>query len=414
LNTVTDALKPPVDLFPAKEEPTSLPARLSLVNCIDLAMRQHPDLVIAAAQIDSARGEQVQAGLYPNPVIAYQGDDMNTPGAGAGKQGAMITQSIVTAGKLRLAADAAGRGVEVADWKAQIKLFDVVTRVRSAYYETLTAQQQVEASKEVLAIAQDAHSSAEKLAKAGVVGQPDVLRAQVELEQSKVALAIAQERLSASWRLLVLALGQPELQVRPLSGSLQDTVPDYRFDDVRSAVLEISAEMQAAKAAIAQAEGALAHAQAEAIPDLQVQVYPFYNQPDRRTELMVGIGAPFPLFNRNQGKIMTARAGVAQANAALKQTELQLAERLAGAFQRYVSARQQVQAYEQKILPAAQESVRVILLAYRSGETKDFNAVLDAQRSLAQARLGFVHARGELQKSVAEIEGMLQRVPAAK
>src|SRR5262249_3319204 len=162
----------------------------------------------------------------------YQGDDMNAPGAGSGKQGAMITQSIVTAGKLRLASEAGARGVEVADWKAQIKLFDVVTRVRSAFYETLTAQQQVETGKEVLRIAQDALSTAEKLAKAGIVGQPDVLRAQVELEQSKVAQAIAQERLAASWRLLALALGQMDLPIHPLSGSLQDTVPDYHLEEI--------------------------------------------------------------------------------------------------------------------------------------------------------------------------------------
>jgi cobalt-zinc-cadmium efflux system outer membrane protein len=391
-----------------------LPATLSLSACVDLSLHQHPELLVAASQIDSARGQLVQAGLYPNPVAAYQGDDMNAPGAGAGKQGAMITQSIVTAGKLRLASDAAARGVDVADWKAQVKLFDIVTRVRSAFYETLTAQQQVEAAKEVLRIAEDALSTADKLAKAGVAGQPDVLRAQVELEQSKVALASAQERLIASWRLLAVALGQQDLPIRPLNGTLQDGVPDYRFDDVRSTVLEVSAELQGARSSIAQAESILAHAEAEAIPDLQLQAFPFYNQPDRRTELLVGIGAPIPLFNRNQGNIMTARAGVALANATLKQTELQLLERLAGAFQRYVTAKQQVQAYEQKILPTAQESVRLIMLAYSSGDpnTKDFNTVLDAQRSLAQAKLGFVQARGELQKAVSEIEGLLQRLPA--
>jgi len=416
-STAAESNKLSLNLAPDEKAPMpSLPATLSLMNCVDLAMRQHPDLLVVAAQIDAARGQQIQAGLYPNPVLAYQGDDMNSPGAGAGKQGGMITQSIVTAGKLRLASEAAARGVDVADWKAQIKLFDVVTRTRSAFYETLTAQQQVETSKELMRIAQDAVSTAEKLAKTGSVGQLDVLRARLELEQSKVAQAVAQERLAASWRLLALALGQQELPVHQLSGSLKDEVPNYRLDDLHRTVLEISAELQAAKSAIGQAENALAHAQAEAIPDVQVQIYPFYNQPDRRTELLVGIGAPFPIFNRNQGNIMAARAGIAQAQATLKQTELSLLERLTGAFQRYESAREQVQAYEEKILPTAQDAARLTFQAYSLGDpnTKDFNAVIDAQRSLVKARVDAVQARGELQKAVSDIEGMLQRLPSAK
>lgn len=387
--------------------------RLSLSQCIDQVVRQHPDLAIAFAQSEAARGLEVQAGLYPNPVIGYESDDMNSPLGGAGKQGASVTQTIVTGGKLRLSASAAAKGVESADWKAQAKLYDLATRVRSVFYDNLTAQQELETAREILKIAQDGVSSAERLQKAGIVGQPDLLRAQIELDQSKVKLAIAEQHVTTNWRLLANALGQKEMPVTPLDGSLVDVVPEYQFDIIKLTVVETSADLKAAQAAVAQADLALSRAEAEPTPDLQLQVRPFYSQPDRRTELAVGISAPLPIYNRNQGNIMAARATLAQAHSALLQAELQLLERLSLAFERYTNARQQVQAYSQKILPGAQESLRLILIAYSSGDQRnDFTAVLEAQRSLAQAKLGLVQARGELQKAVSEIEGMLQRLPA--
>ena len=387
-------------------------ASLTLAQCIETSLAQHPDLVLVAAQADAARGQLVQAGLYPNPTIAYESDDMNSPFGGAGKQGGSITQTIVTAGKLGLSSSVAARGVEVANLKAQAKFYDLVTRVRATFYDNLTAQQEVETAREVLRIAQDGLNSAEKLQKAGIVGQPDVLRAQVELEQSKVKVAIAEQHVQTSWRLLANVLGQKDLPMQPLVGSLQESIPEYDYHQIRQTMYDVSADLEAARTTVAQAEVAVQRAEAEVTPDLQLVARPFYSQPDGRTELAVGISAPLPLYNRNQGNIMAARANVAAAQAALGQLELALSERLTLAFERYSNAKKQVQAYSQKILPAAQESLRLILVAYNSGDQRnDFTTVLQAQQSLAQAKLGLVQARGELQKAVSEIEGLLQRVP---
>lgn len=385
---------------------------LSLNHCVDSAIKQHPDLAIVAAQAEAARGQLVQAGLYPNPTIGYESDDMNSPFGGAGKQGGSISQTIVTAGKLGLSSSVAAKGVEIAELKSQAKLYELVTRVRTTFYDNLTAQKEVETAREVLRIAKDGLASAEKLQKAGIVGQPDVLRAQVELEQSKVKVAIAEQHVTTSWRLLTAVLGLKEMPVQPLEGSLEQGIPDYDFNLIRQTMFDVSLDLQAARATAAQAEIAVQRAEAEVTPDLQLQVRPFYSQPDKRTELAVGISAPLPIYNRNQGNIMAARANVATAQATVTQLELQLSERLTQAFERYSNARQQVQAYTQKILPAAQESLRLILIAYSSGDQRnDFTAVLESQRSLAQAKLGLVQTHGELQRAVSEIEGLLQRMP---
>ena len=47
---------------------------LSLADLEQIALERNPTLVQAATQIDNSRAKALQAGLYPNPTIGYQGD----------------------------------------------------------------------------------------------------------------------------------------------------------------------------------------------------------------------------------------------------------------------------------------------------------------------------------------------------
>jgi len=386
---------------------------LTLGACIQQALSVHPDLAFVAAQTDSARGTLLQAGLYPNPTIGYGADEIGSPDGGAGFEGVILGQTFVTGNKLGLASEAAAHGVEAAEARARARYYSVVTRVRTAYYESLAARQELDATRDILRIAQSGLETAEKLKQTGVVGQPDVLRARVELEQGRIRVATAEQRSAAAWKLLTIALGRPELAPQPLAGSLVSAVPEFELPQALQVALEVSAELQAGRAAIRQAEAALARAEAEVVPDLRVEVRPVYSHPDRRAEVNVAVTSPIPVFDRNQGNILAARAGIGQAHAALRQAELALTERMTLAHQRYRTARAQVEAYEKSIIPAAQESVRLISIAYSQGDQRyDFTALLEAQRSLAQAKLGLVQGLGELQKAVGDIEGLLQKLPA--
>jgi cobalt-zinc-cadmium efflux system outer membrane protein len=124
--------------------------------------------------------------------------------------------------------------------------------------------------------------------------------------------------------------------------------------------------------------------------------------------LFLEAGAALPVFNRNQGNIIAAQADVGRSVADARQVELRLVERLTTAFQRYENAQRQVKLYEQDILPRARAVFeQVQQLFERRGER--FFDVLDAQRTLSQARLDYVDALGELWKAVSEIEGLLQQ-----
>jgi cobalt-zinc-cadmium efflux system outer membrane protein len=386
---------------------------LSLPQLEAVALARHPELAAAVAKIEVARGKLIQAGLYPNPHVGWESDDLGQPEHGAGKQGPTFEQEIVTGGKLALAQAAAVHGVTAADWQAVTRRFEIITRVRLAFYEVLAAQRELREIEESVAIGERGLKAAETLART-LGSQTDVLRSRIELEQNKLRLAAVQQRDAAAWKLLAVAIGEPELKPRSLAGTFEAPTAVYSWQPVLTTILARSSEIQEAQALIRQTETELGRAYAEVCPNLQIQIHPFYSFPEKEMELLVGASVALPVFNRNQGNILAAQAELARLTAEARQVELKLTERLTQAFQRYETARKQVEAYTRKdgIVDTARESLRLIALAYEKGDAKfDINTFLDAQRTLVQARLSYIQAQADLWRAAIEIAGLLQEEP---
>jgi cobalt-zinc-cadmium efflux system outer membrane protein len=395
----------------APNAPTpALEGPLTVDRLLAIALQRHPDLAAAYTRSEAARGKLLQAGLYPNPSVGWDADEMGHKEAAAGEQGPTIQQEIVTAGKLELARAAASHGVAAADWQAVTRRFDLMTRVRLAFYETLAAQREVKESEELLTIA-EAHLKLTEQIAPRFGTRMDILRSRIELDQSRIRLSTARQRAEAAWKLLAAAIAMPEMPPTALDGNLDALPPHYAWQPVLIAVLNRSSEIQEAQAMILQAQAELQRAQAEVHPNVHVMARPFYSFPDEDMRLQVEAGINLPLFNRNQGNIVAAQAVIAQSIAEARQVELDLTTRLTQAFQRYETARQQAEAYTQKdgILETARESHRLYRIAYEQGDAKfDATTFLDAQRTLVQARLAYIQAQHDLWRAAAEIAGLLQ------
>ena len=112
---------------------------MTLAQLEDMAARCNPTLAQAAARVQAAHGQYVQAGLYPNPVVGYQASEIGDEGR-AGQQGGFIGQEVVTAGKLRLNRDIASQEIRQAEYAWEAQRFRVLSDVRRAFYDVLVAQ----------------------------------------------------------------------------------------------------------------------------------------------------------------------------------------------------------------------------------------------------------------------------------
>lgn len=116
-----------------------------------------------------------------------------------------------------------------------------------------------------------------------------------------------------------------------------------------------------------------------------------YDASVRERVNLVGVSMPIPLFNRNQGNVLSAARRADQARDLRNAAELRLRTETRQALDQWSTASNEVQSFNQVILPAAQNAVDTATRGFEMGKF-NFIEVLDAQRTLISARTQYIAA----------------------
>jgi outer membrane protein, heavy metal efflux system len=375
---------------------------MTLTDWEALAERSNPTLAQAAARVEAARGEGVQAGLYPNPRIGYHATEIGDEGQG-GQQGGFISQEFVTANKLQRNREVANQSVQQALWACQAQRDRVMGDVRRAFYEVLVAQQTVALSEQLVRVGDEGVRAAEALFGAKEVSRVDVLQARIEADSARIFAEKARNRHFAAWRNLAVVAGATDVQPTTLVGELQDATTQLTWEESLNRILNASPVLAEARANISHAEAVLSRECAARVPNVDMLAGLAYDNATRDTIAEVQIGIPLPVFNRNQGNIRKAQAELVAARSEAHRTTLELQQRLAAVFEQYQNARCQVDKYSHEILPNAQTSLDLVTAGYRQGEF-NYVTLLTAQRTFFQANLAYVDAVRDLRSAVVAID----------
>ena len=393
-------------------KPLPVKPALSLEQLKRMALESNPTLAQANAQVQAAAGRKLQAGLYPNPAVGYDSDEISGPASG-GEHGGFVEQTIVTAGKLGLSRRIFAREQVQAEEQARAQRLRVLNAVHMRYYETLGAQQIVALRARLAALAQEAVEVTHQLFNVGQADRPDLLQAGVEAQQVQLDLVAASNDLDRSWRQLAAVLGNPNLERHPLAGKLDDSIPELAWDKALATLLEESPELKVARVGVKRAEAALKRAQVEWIPDIALRGGIRYNferfAPGDRVlgpEGFAEIRVPLPVFDRNQGNVASAQADLSRARQEVQRVELSLRRRLSATFADYLTSRRTVEVYRTRILADAHQAYELYLRRFQQMAAA-YPQVLIAQRTLFQARVAYVATRVNLWRTVVEIHGLL-------
>lgn len=408
---VQHPLDPPapssIEALPQVPPEPVVASALTLPDLEGMALSGNPAIARAAALVQSARGNWVQVGLSPNPVVGYEGQQLGSGGR-AEQHGIYAQQEFVRGGKLKLNRQVAAQEIARAERDLAAQQQRVVTDVRIAFYNVLVAQEQQQLATELLRIGSGSLTAAKALLQAKEVGEADVLQAEIEVENAHIFSVNARNRRLAAWQYLSAVVGQPKLPLQPLAGDPAEGLPNLKFDDMLQRLLTSSPEIASAIANVERARWAAERARVDAVPNVTLlgQVNAIDNGIDGRTDGNLVIGVPLPLWNKNQGGIMQAQSEVTAAERAVEQLELELQTRLAPIFERYSNAANQVARYQRVILPAAKKSYELVRLSYEAAEL-GYISLLTAQRTYSQTRLNYLESLRELRTTGAQLEGYL-------
>lgn len=398
--------------MPGMQHPAELSSSLTLEQLEQMALENNPTLAQSAAEVRAAAGRERQSGLYPNPTVGYQGEQIRGGDQRGGEQGFFVSQDIVLGGKLGLNRKVREQEKKQAEAEAGEQKLRVLNGVRLAYYWALAAQQMVAVRHELGQIAMDAVATSQQLANVGQADQPDVLQAEVESEQADLAVTMAEQNQVRVWRELAAAVGKPSLRMTHLDGRLEDA-PEDSPDRWVQAIVEESPAVKIAQAGVEKAEASLARARKESIPDLQLRAGLQQNRElDATNGRPIGLqgfadaGVELPLFNRNQGNVEAARAEVERSRGEVTRIQLVLRERAALMLENYSNSRTAVERYRERMIPRAQKAYDLYKRSYQQMEAA-YPQVLIAQRTLFQLQADYITALETLWTNAIALKGFM-------
>jgi len=381
--------------------------RYHLEELQQLALKNNPTVAQAEAGVRVAEGQELQSGLYPNPVVGYDAEEVDLGDASdRGYHSIFVEQRIVTAGKLKH-----GRAI-FTNVKAQAEINleaqrqRVLNDVRMAFYQLLGMQEIFQFRSQLAGLTREALDVTTQLYNLGQADQTDVLEAGIEAQKAEVALTTAENGLSRAWTALAGVVGDPELPVLPVAGDMSEGISHFNKEELVGKLLRESPQVQALKAGMERAEAQLRRAQAERYPDFTLRAgYTYDNELDDSLVLF-GVAVPLPLFDRNQGGIATAKGELSRAQAEIQRMELSLRAQFAAVYTEYANALEMVERYRESVLPMARRSYDLFLGKFKQMEAA-YPQVLIAQRNFFESQVEYVRALTALRVHEAKIEGFL-------
>lgn len=375
---------------------------MTLEEFESIAMANNPTIQELAATTQKAAGYRTQVGLRTNPTIGYQGTQIAD--AGTDQHTAYISQTIVTGDKLMLNRRVLNEALRHQLFQLEAQRCRVATDVRIKFYETLAAQQRVKLIHDFQSVADKGLELAELRKKALEGSQLDVVQAKVLKNEIDLLLQQAEATLAGSRRQLAAIAGMNQGMPTLLVGTLPTSEQTQDWLTLASTLTLASPEYQAAQAQVCRARANLDRQIAQPKPNLDVQLAAGTDNGTNSGLINLQVGAPMPLFNKNQGNIAAARAELTRASREVERIENSIKSRIGEVSRDYDSSRAAVEKYSRDILPNASEGMRLAELAYKAGETS-FVQVLVARQSYFSTNLDFIAAQAQLAGARARVDG---------
>ena len=369
---------------------------ITLTEAVRRATEANAELTALAAELRAADAVTRQAGRRSNPDL-----ELSIENAGAEEA---ATETTVTVGQLvelggdrRARIDAASAAHEIVRLEYDARRREVEARVRTAFASILAARQQLSITRENLTSAEAAFGAIRDRVAAGKVSPIEETRAAVAVSMERIALSRAEADLQSARIALASTWGGR-------SGDLEIVEePAPPGADVPAATVDAHPVLRRAEAVVAQREAEARVERARGVPDLRASAGVRGYEGGDGPAAVASVAMSLPFFDRNRDAVAAALARAEAARAEASAARIQLTRDLEEARIRQAAAQQNVERFRSEIIPAAQSVYDAISEGYRLGKF-GYLEVLDARRTLAEARQQLVAAERELGVARIDVE----------
>jgi outer membrane protein, heavy metal efflux system len=396
----------PIGLAAALLSPVSLRAQttLTLQQALAQAASRNPAIAASAKELQAAEGAAQQAGVWRNPSLNATMEDTRQASR---TTTATIDIPLELGGQREARMTAAERARDVSAAELEVNRAELRAKVLGAHFNALVAQERVKLAVDSADVASRAAAAAAKRVAAGKVSPIEETRAKVDQANAQLEASEA----TAEWQnarfALATAMGDAEPVFDAVSGDIAVVPSRPPFGELVMQ-LEDSPSLLATRMEVERRRALVGVERSKATPDVTLSLGAKRDNELGRTQAIVGFSVPLPLFDRNQGAVLEASRRADKAADELQVARLRLLAELQEAASRLSVARTSLQTLQTTILPSAQQAYVAAGQGFDAGKF-GFLEVLDAQRSLLQARARYLNTLATAYQAAATIDRIVGR-----
>ncbi len=373
-----------------------IPSDLTLENAIRLAIDRNPTLAAARNEIQAAEGDKIAASKRLNPAFSLQFEDFpisTHPGPFFEVQEitSRVDYEIERGGRRQLRTEAANQalGAQKLAYQDQIRLMRL--QVQQAFYQTILAKSNLEASKLILDQVERTISLNRVRFKQGDISALELNRMEVEKLKFQDDVFQADLALRNAKSSLLALLNAPDLS-RDIE--VTGTLPvDYQ--NLEPGLPPPVALSELIQTAMKQRPDIAARVEEQRRADTETRLQRAIRSPNitvgggykrnlNENSVVFGVTIPLKVFNRNEGEIIRADAEQKHAANLLAAVQKDVQLDVQKAHNAVEINRQRVDYIRTQQLKRAEEASKVTLESYNLGEATLIE-YLDAQRTYRDA-----------------------------
>jgi cobalt-zinc-cadmium efflux system outer membrane protein len=370
------------------------PSGWPLAETIEIMLRQNLNIIALRYEIPMADADILTASLRANPVfyadsqlVPYGRYTRANPG-GQTQYDVNITHPLDISHKRQARTEVARAAKRTLEAQFQDAVRQQIDNLYTAFVDVAAAELTLTFSETYLKGVSRLLTVNEKLFTELQIPEDPVFALRAQLEQAQLQVREARQAVSRTTRTLSQMLNVPRGQA--LSIRIRDNLRDDHplpqgEEELIQTAMQSRPDLVAFRLGLRRAEAEVVSAKRERLSDLFLLYQPYTLQDNRPFGLKsplswaLGITAPMPIYNRNQGNIERAKINVTQTQVQLAQIERQVQDEVAEAVREFQLSLEAMLEQEREVLPASRKVRDAAYRRWQGGSTSILE-FLDAQK----------------------------------
>ena len=390
--------------FALSPVPLAAQTTLTLERALEQALRHSAPIAAAAREVDAADGALEQAGARRNPVLNLTVEDTRSQSR---TTTATVDLPLELGGQRGARVAAAARARDVAAAELARTRAEFRSGVTEAYFAVVVAQERSALAAKAVELATRAADVVARRAAAGKASPVEATRAQVDQAQVQLSAAEANAALERARFALASLIGEGEPLFDQVSGDVPTALPRPPLAEL-AAQLEGSPVLAAARLEVGRRRALAEVERTKSTPDVTLSLGTRRDNELGRSQAVIGVSIPLPLFDRNQGAVREADRRADRAADEELDIRRRLLVDLQDASSRLAVANATLQTLQSAVLPAAQQAHEAASRGFEAGKFGVLD-VLDAQRTLLQARSHYLDTLAAAHRAATDIDRVVGR-----